>query len=40
MTCHHRIVKALREHNREDGILALKEHFAIIDEILLEWKNQ
>ena len=38
--CHHRIVKALREHNREDGILALKEHFAIIDEILLEWKNQ
>ena len=38
--CHHRIVRALREHNREDGILALKEHFAIIDEILLEWKNQ
>lgn len=22
--CHHRIVKALREHNREDGILALR----------------
>ena len=37
--CHHRIVRALREHNREDGILALKEHFAIIDEILLEWKE-
>lgn len=38
--CHHRIVRALREHNREDGILALKEHFAIIDEILLEWKEK
>lgn len=38
--CHHRIVRALREHKREDGIMALKEHFAMIDEILLEWKNK
>ena len=38
--CHHRIIRALREHKREDGIMALKEHFAMIDEILLEWKNK
>ena len=38
--CHHRIVRALREHDREAGILALKEHFSMIDKILLDWKNK
>ena len=38
--CHHRIVRALREHDREAGILALKEHFSMIDEILLDWKRK
>ena len=38
--CHHRIVKALRKHNREAGIQAVKEHFALIDEILLEWERR
>lgn len=38
--CHHRIVRALREHDREAGILALKEHFSMIDKILLDWKHK
>ena len=38
--CHHRIVRALRAHDREAGILALKEHFSMIDKILLDWKNK
>ena len=38
--CHHRIVRALRGHDREAGILALKEHFSMIDKILLGWKHK
>lgn len=38
--CHHRIVRALREHDQDEGVQALQEHFALIDEILQEWNEQ